>query len=222
MTAQGILGEVLPQSRRLCTASADLWLNGQAIDAGTAIILDSNLSQQSRESLHQLACALGPGGVYPGNTGGAWDNLLDNFPQTNPATPLYEVAWTQRRGMCFGPFDLTSDLRTADGNTPRKIRVRYDVHKGASESLTVYTAITQGPGIPQADTIVASGSAALTGTGRAGVTSTHQITPSGTARRRCAESPIEYGPYADLYVWIAWKSTNEDDAIYAVSVWEVR
>ena len=66
MTAQGILGEVLPVGKRLCT-SPDVWLDGQPIDAGTAMILDSNLSQQARESLHQLGCALGPGALLNQN-----------------------------------------------------------------------------------------------------------------------------------------------------------
>lgn len=220
MTAQGILGEVLPQERRLCTASTSVWLNGDSIDAGTAMILDSNLSQQARESLHHLGTAIGPGVVYS-NTG-SFADLLDQVTPTNPAAPLQEISWAQRTTVCFGPFDLTCDKRTDDGNVPRSIRVWIDVNKGASESLTCYAAVTQGPGIPTPEIIVGSTSFILSGSGRAGLQLEMSITPFAPSTRRSSQSPYETSPYADLTVWVAWRSTNVADAVYAVSAWEVR
>ena len=220
MTAQGILGEVLPEGRRLCTASTDVWLNGDSVDAGTAMILDSNLSQQSRESMHHLGDALGPGDVYANV--GSYANLLDRYAQVNAPSPLLEVSWAQRTSMCFGPFDLTGDLRTTDGNVLRKIRVSIDCNKGASNSLTCYVAATQGPGIPLPDTQIGSTSAVLAGTGRVQTQLTMAINPIRPSTRRCSQGPVEFGPYADLFVWVAWRSTDVSDAIYSVSVWEVR
>lgn len=222
MTAQGILGEVLPQSRRLCTASADLWLNGQPIDAGTAMILDSNLSQQARESLHQLACALGPGALVSQNQTNEFGNLLDQDTPTNASSQVEQVGWTQARSMCFGPLDITQDARTSEGVTSRRIFVAVDCDASTTTSLVLYAAVTQGPAIPTPSTTLGFRRFVVPTASRAVQEIGVGIQPVAPVIRRGAQSPTEPTAYLDAYVWLAWRATTDADYLYSVSVFEVR
>ena len=155
MTAQGILGEVLPQGRRLCTPSSAQWLDGDAVDAGTAMILDSNLSQQARESLHQLGVALGPGLLVDQTQTDEFAHLTDQDTPTNSPSFVRQVGWTQNRSMCFGPFDITQDARDTNGVTTRNVVVSVDCDANTTSSLVLYVAVTQGMAIPTDTTVLA-------------------------------------------------------------------
>lgn len=222
MTAQGILGEVLPEGRRLCTPSTALWIDGDAVDAGTAMILDSNLSQQARESLHQLGCALGPGLLVSQTQTSEYLYLLDQATPSNAASQVEQVGWTQARAMCFGPFDLTADTRLTDGVTSRQVIVSVDCDASTTTSLVLYAAVTQGPAIPTPTTVMGFRRSSVTTASR----TTQQIgvgvqAVAGVVRRG-QQSPSEPTSYTDAYVWLAWRATGESDYIYAVSVYEVR
>lgn len=222
MTAQGILGEVLPQDRRLCTASTSVWLNGDSIDAGTAMILDSNLSQQARESLHHLGCALGPGLLVSQTQTSEWRYLLDQASPTNPSSQVEQVGWTQARSMCFGPFDLTYDRRTTDGQTPRGVQVVVDCDASSTSSLTLIAALTQGPAIPTPTTVLGYSRLVVPTASRARQTLIVASVSAQQTVRRAQQSPSEPTSYLDAYVWLAWRATGDADYIYAIDCWEVR
>lgn len=221
MTAQGILGEVLPVGKRLC-ASSDVWLDGQPIDAGTAMILDSNLSQQARESLHQLGCALGPGVLLNQTQANEFAYLLDQENPTNAASQVRQVSWTQPRTMCFGPFDLTQDRRVTDGITSRRVVICADCDASTTTSLVLYGAVTQGPAIPTDTTCLGFARVPVTTASR----TTHEIAlsvqPVAGVVRRGQQNPSEMTTFTDAYVWLAWRATSDADYLYAVSVFEVR
>lgn len=222
MTAQGILGEVLPQGRRLCTASTNVWLNGDAIDAGTAMILDSNLSQQTRESLHQLGCALGPGVLLNQTQANEFAYLLDQETPSNAASQVRQVSWTQPRTMCFGPFDITQDTRLTDGITSRRVVVSVDCDASTTSSLVLYAAVTQGPAIPTDTTCLGFARTPVTTASRTTVDITVSVQPVAGVVRRGQQNPSEMTTFTDAYVWIAWRATSDADYLYAVSVYEVR
>ena len=222
MTAQGILGEVLPEGRRLCTASTDVWLNGDSIDAGTAMILDSNLSQQSRESLHHLGNALGPGLLVSQTQTSEFQYLLDQETPTNAASQLRQVGWTQARTMCFGPFDLVQDTRLTDGNTSRRVQVVVDCDASTTSSLVIYAAVTQGPAIPTDTTFLAFARVPVLTASRTRHTITLSVQPVAGVVRRGQQNPSEMTTYGDQYIWVAWRATSDADYIYAIDCWEVR
>jgi hypothetical protein len=222
MTAQGILGEVLPEGRRLCVASTDVWLNGDSIDAGTAMILDSNLSQQSRESLHHLGCALGPGLLVSESQTSEFLYILDQETPSNAASQVQQVGWTQNRSMCFGPFDLVQDTRLTDGNTSRRVTVVVDCDASTTSSLVLYAAVTQGPAIPTDTTFLAFARSPVVTASRARHTITLSVQPVAGIVRRGQQNPTEMTTYSDAYVWLAWRATSESDYIYAIDCWEVR
>lgn len=222
VTAQGILGEVLPQGRRLCTPSTALWIDGDAVDAGTAMILDSNLSQQARESLHQLGCALGPGILLNQNQANEFAYLLDQETPTNAASQVRQVSWTQPRTMCFGPFDITQDCRLTDGITSRRVVVSVDCDASTTTSLVLYAAVTQGPAIPTDSTCLGFARRPVTTASRTTVEITVSVQPVAGVVRRGQQNPSEMTTYTDAYVWLAWRATSDADYLYAVSLYEVR
>jgi hypothetical protein len=222
MTAQGILGEVLPQGRRLCVASTDVWLNGDSVDAGTAMILDSNLSQQARESLHHLGCALGPGLLVSESQTSEFQYLLDQETPSNAASQVRQVGWTQNRSACFGPFDLVQDTRLTDGNTSRRVQVVVDCDASTTSSLVLYAAVTQGPAIPTDTTFLAFARSPVVTASRARHTITLSVQPVAGIVRRAQQSPSEMTTYSDAYVWLAWRATSNSNYIYAIDCWEVR
>ena len=222
MTAQGILGEVLPQGRRLRVASTNVWLNGDSIDAGTAIILDSNLSQQARESLHHLGCALGPGLLVSQSQTSEFAYLLDQASPTNAASQVEQVGWTQARSMCFGPFDLTYDRRTTDGQTPRSVHVVVDCDASTTSSLVLYAALTQGPAIPTPTTVLGYSRLVVPTASRARQTLIVGSVAAQQTVRRAQQSPSEPTSYLDAYVWLAWRATSASNYIYAIDCWEAR
>ena len=222
MTAQGILGEVLPQGRRLCVASTDVWLNGDSVDAGTAMILDSNLSQQARESLHHLGCALGPGLLVSESQTSEFQYLLDQETPSNAASQVRQVGWTQNRSACFGPFDLVQDTRLTDGNTSRRVQVVVDCDASTTSSLVLYAAVTQGPAIPTDTTFLAFARSPVVTASRARHTITLSVQPVAGIVRRAQQSPSEMTTYSDAYVWLAWRATSNANYIYAIDCWEVR
>lgn len=221
MTAQGILGEVLPVGKRLCT-SPDVWTNGQPIDAGTAMILDSNLSQQARESLHHLGCALGPGLLISETQTSEFVHLLDQETPSNAASQVRQVGWTQARAMCFGPFDLTQDCRLTDGIVSRRVVVSVDCDAGTTSSLVLYAAVTQGPAIPTDTTCLGFARTPVTTASRTTVEITLSVQPVAGVVRRGQQNPSEMTTFTDAYVWLAWRATNTADYLYAVSIYEVR
>ena len=222
MTAQGILGEVLPEGRRLCTPSTDVWLDGDSVDAGTAMILDSNLSQQSRESLHHLGCALGPGLLVSQTQTSEWQYLLDQASPTNASSFVEQVGWTQARSMCFGPFDLTYDRRTTDGQTPRRVQVVVDCDPSTTSSLLLIAAVTQGPAIPTPTTVLGYSRLVVPSAARGRQTLIVESVSALPTVRRSSQNPSEPTSYVDAYVWLAWKATGDSDYIYAIDCWEVR
>jgi hypothetical protein len=222
VTAQGILGEVLPVGKRLCTPSTALWIDGDAIDAGTAMILDSNLSQQARESLHQLGCALGPGLLVSQSQVNEFAYLLDQETPTNAPSQVRQVSWSQARTMCFGPYDITPDRRTTDGTIARGVVVSVDCDASTTTSLVLYAAVTQGPAIPTDTTFLGFARVPVTTASR----TTVEISLGGQAVagivRRGQQNPSEMTTMTEAYVWLAWRATGESDYLYAVSVYEVR
>ena len=222
MTAQGILGEVLPQGRRLCVASTDVWLNGDPIDAGTAMILDSNLSQQARESLHHLGCALGPGLLVSESQTSEFRYLLDQETPSNAPSQVRQVGWTQARSACFGPFDLTQDARLTDGNSSRRVHVVVDCDANTTSSLVLYAAVTQGPAIPTDTTCLAFACIPVVTASRARHTMPLSVQPVAGIVRRGQQNPTEMTTYSDAYVWLAWRATSESNYIYAIDCWEIR
>lgn len=219
MTAQGVLGEVLNEGRRLHTSTGE-WVDGQAIDAGTAQIVDSNLSQLARESLHHLGSAFGPGQIGT-QIGNGYAALVDLSSVTNASSWPQAVAWVQSAGMCWGPFDLTQDRVTTDGNALRKVRIHADVYGGTGSSLTVYAAITQGSGVPRDENTVAV-NRAVAASGRGTVTMDLTPTRVPPSTRRSRVTPTESSAFLNLYVWLFFHGTDSNDAAYSASCWETR
>ena len=219
MTAQGILGEVLDIGYCLHTPTSGELAAGDALDAGTVQIVDSNFSHLARENLHHLVTAFGPG-VGINNDPAGFTSLLDSGAPTT-TTAVDSISWSPAVAQRFGPFDLTSDRIAAAGNMPRKIRVRVDRVGAVSTSLILYAAITPDDSIPTEPTVLAwSRSAVSSGRGRTEIT----LSPARHAMRsqRSRSSPAEVSVWSAIYLWVGWYATDAADAVISISAWELR
>ena len=218
MTAKGILGETLTVDRRLRTPTTGAMAAGDPIDAGSVMILDSNLSKLAQESFHHLASAIGPGTLFSSSALRGFGGLNDAAEPTATGG-VDAVSWSIVLSMMFGPFDLCIDRVTAAQNLPRKIKVFIDYSGGAANSLTVYAAAMAGPGRPSPGNSLLDFKRNILG---AGASTTELIlTPRPFAQSTVADRSIaSLAAYADVYLWVAWYATNAADAIYSINAWE--
>ena len=174
-----ILGQVLDYGARVRTpAYTDELRKGDAIDSGITMILDSNLSHLARESLHQLGTAIGKGGSLEAN---AFNGIEDLDEPTNPSSNVEDIAWTRVDSFCWGPFDLTIDRVTDDGNEPRKILFYVDASAGSTGTLTLFGAVTQGSGNPRVENLLGFATA---------TPSTARIVPPGLFSTRSKSASV--------------------------------
>jgi hypothetical protein len=122
--------------------------NGITLDAGTAIILDSNASWLCRESCRQITTHAGPGSitVFAGSSKLFTEGVsLLGPPRADSApTTIGEIPWDRRTAVRLGPFQLVADEENAEGAlVPRKVRFAVDVSKSGGVTLDLYVAITQ-------------------------------------------------------------------------------
>lgn len=215
----GILGEVLSYGARVRTpVYTDELRADDAIDAGIIQIIDSNLSHQARESLHQLGTAIGSDSILEQNP---FDGLEDVVEETSPASGVEEIPWTRVAAWCWGPFDLTQDRLEADGAQLRKVVIYLDADAASWSSLRLYAAVTQGVGTPRSESVLAFVSQSAT-SGRA--MNEIALSPSlvESVLKRSRPDGDEYAAQTDLYVWLGWKSSDGSDRVIAATVWESR
>jgi hypothetical protein len=122
--------------------------NGITLDAGAAIVLDSNTSWLCRESCRQITAKPGPGSitVFTDSSKLFTDNAsLLGPPRADSApTTVGEIPWDRRTAVRIGPIQLVSDEENDGGQlVPRKIRFSIDVSKSVGVTLDLYVAITR-------------------------------------------------------------------------------
>lgn len=122
------------------------------MDAGTAMILDNNLSHLSNESLRHWGSALGPGSnvsaaTVNGSTG--YDDIESYVTDAFGSSAAKVVAWDVRTSFCFGPFALIQDRPLARGGYgPRKVRVAARCAVTGAAVFRVAAALTATPTPP--------------------------------------------------------------------------
>lgn len=217
MTARGILGETLTVDRRLRTPTAGAMAAGDPIDAGSVMILDSNLSKLAQESFHHLASAIGPGTLFSSSVLRGFGGLNDAA-EPSATGGVDAVAWSIVLSMAFGPFDLCVDRVTAAQNLPRKVKVFIDFSGGGASTLTVYAALVVGSSRPSpGNTLDFKRNVLGAGAGTTELILTPKLFEQSTIPDRSIASRCAY---ADVRLWVAWYATNAADAIYSINAWE--
>lgn len=221
-----INGEVLTISRRLRHSASLLFLDGEPIDAGTAMHLDSNLSHQLGESVRHLGtCLLPASAAYQG---AGYNQLLDRAdPGAAAAVGPSNISWAHRVSRVLGPFDILADRDLGDSRRAlRNVRVKVRAHAATASSLTLYAALTVGVLPPGGDglqplvwarEVASSGLATTTlelAVDDAVAHGETQLCRGGTTPR--------YAPTAGIYVWVGWQSTDALDRLISLSAFETR
>lgn len=217
-----VLGERLTSTTRcLHTPTASEWEDGDAIDAGTAMILSHNLAHLQAESLRWLGGGPGPGACV--NNRGWTTRVLADTQDTADYVETGVIAWNQETSRILGPYALIADReRAGDRTTWREIKVVVDANAGSGSSLVLYVCATLAGHRPSRETrLVITSLTASNGRARnvLTVSLTADLAPGTFACRGGGGESVGV-VLVDLHV--GWSSTNAADAIVALSAFEVR
>ncbi len=241
MTILGLIGERLdeaatpPGQYRKVPPLADSWLaDGRPIDAGTAMIIDSNLSHLSYESLRHLVMMPGIGGMK--GAGNCWNNLADGAPPAPPAgttTALEaEISWDRRCARRYGAFPGIQDRAvTTGGAALRSIKFRVYALSGVvttgTGTLTMYVAVTRSSAPPDLGYLAFEKFNINVTTNTAFEKSL--VIPEGLtggmAAWRC-RADTSHGSVMvevpEFWCWVGALSTHANDVWTSTNVWEYR
>lgn len=208
--------------------------DGDPVDAGTAMILDSSIAWASRESCRHLAADLGPGtvGAYKQRGFDGYRDLTE--PDFSGIADLGgshagEIAWDRRTARQYGPFFAVVDEDYDDPPraAPRTIRVVARVNPGGANSLRMYAAVMTTAARPTRDAPVAFEVETLAASG--GQYWTKDLTfaaPAALVSVPCRPNGTGGGTTAanvfPFWVWVGWYASHDNDAVLSISVYERR
>jgi hypothetical protein len=235
MTAR--IGEYLKAGYIKHPAPSNWLANGESLDAGSMMIIDSNISWLQRESVRHLVTQVGPGlvenyeaseNVYTGIEG------ITAPPSGFTLVPHMEIPWTRATTRRYGPFPVICDEKDSTGEAiPRAIKV--SVGLTYTSTVTVYLALTLTPDraapyngdylVFNKPTVQASGSATT-----ATLTIANPVPRSRLQAwhsRRVTATPSQFRSMTNVlpvYLLVGVRSVGIATAcgIDSVSAWEVR
>jgi len=208
-----------------------------AMDAGSAMIFDSNASHLSSESLRHWGSALGPGSnvsaaTVTGSTG--YDDIAEITGSAIGGSAATFIGWDHRTSFRFGPYALIQDRPLARGGYgPRKVRVAVRCYVAGGAVFKVAAALTSTPAPPDQGVLVigvVAGTVSGIGNVPAG-TDTHTIdlecpdtVPANAAWR--AGRGGSQGPasieFAVAWLWVGWYLHSGTATLINVDCYETR
>jgi hypothetical protein len=142
------IGEYLKEGYIKHPAPSNWLANGESLDAGSMMIIDSNISWLQRESVRHLVTQVGPGlvtkyeaavNVYEGIEG------ITAPPSGLTFIDHERIPWTRETTRRYGPFPVICDEKDSTGEAiPRAIRVHLLMTYTTSDT-NVYLALTTTP-----------------------------------------------------------------------------
>lgn len=130
-------------------AAGSYWQNGCALDAGSAMVFDSNLNWLGEQSCRHLVANHGRSSTAPIVT-----NLVDTWvgvagydvPDPASVDTAHEISWQPTWTTCHGPLILLADriMDNGTGVTVRDLDIHYHykIETGLSSKLWLYAALT--------------------------------------------------------------------------------
>lgn len=221
-------------------AAASGWLpDGAPLDAGSAMIVHSNLSHLAERNVRLIGHAPGPGEITLATTFTApWIASPFETYEPDPTTHLHTIPWSRAGSLHFGPIALShTRLGTAPaGFYPRKIRVVVQ-HTKSSEVVStrdteqiIIAALTTGCDTPLHAQVLTSAFVRTDAPHAGSYVSVIELAldapvrPSESWRSRAsgtgAPATTNVTP---AWVWVGWYSdtVSSPDTIDSLSVFEV-
>lgn len=226
------------------------WI-GDAVfmDAGTAMMLSSNIAHLAEQSVRPIGWTLGPGALTQYQNG-TWTTTCVVGNRTYADTPFYDattiggawgdahtlVSWDHRTAHRFGPYAAIQDRALdAGGYGPRTVRVDVRCDAPASADLSLVAALTMGPEPPDQGSIaIASGAGtptavtAVPATGLQTVSMTlSAVDPVPEGQSWSCRSTGAHGKtlvtVAPLWLWVGWYRHGAGAAaVISINAYEVR
>lgn len=238
-------GATAPRYVTMPAASSAFWTDGRAIDAGTAHIIDNNLSHLASESVRHLAWNPLYGEItwssHNENSGWAGYEDADGYTAGTglaAVTRANAISWDWRTAVVDGPFYLIQDrLLTAGGYGPRSVHV-YVETDATGDGLALYAALTSSELPPDQNNIIAwdytqdgSGNLAYVATGYANnqlVLDAATPIPPNTrwiSRKRGSATSSSQVQVTQAWLWVGWRLfavTGDQSSLISMSAFEVR
>ncbi len=205
-------------------------VNGTTFDAGTAILVDSNVSRLTRQASRLLVSSIGPPGAAS-----AFQTSADMYAGTTLPLPNdqyyggnYPLPWDRRVAMRFGPFPMIQDQYdgTVGTNVARSVRFAVSLSGTITGSVTVSCAVTTSPSAAAlaAGQYVMRGSASGSATFvTATLTATQRIPSAETWPCRRNSATASNDVYVlPMWCWVGWACIGTSSTIYVngISIWE--
>lgn len=232
----GTLGEEIYTAGRYIkhpagSATNDLQ-DGRPLDAGSAQIIDNDLTVLARENVRHLVWDAGFGKPKSllSDSGRGYAGLDDI--QGAPDSTEYgsdnlwaAISWDPRTSRHYGPIFCVDDRSMADvGFGLRSIRVDVDCSSATGSSLTLFVALTNGFQYPNEGRLVFLST--TPGAGRSVKTFTLSMATilESRASRRCRPNgggATTYSQVLEVFLWVGWRATDANDAVLAISAFEI-
>lgn len=219
-------GSEVPQyiKHPLASSGNSWFLQADALDAGAAHIIDSNISHLDAVNVRHLVWDHTVGVIA--NTDG-WDAAYSDSPNSaGGATSLpWCIAWDYRTARCYPLPAMIADRDLPDGGLGlREIRVQLYVDLAAVNSIKFFAALTPTEAPPTAGAL-----ALATAFGTVESPTVHPS--SGLLRVEVvlrtetpAGQPMEmWGtvPVHQAFLWVGWQNTDAANEIHSISAFEV-
>jgi hypothetical protein len=221
--------------------ATSFWRNGQPLDAGSAMVIDQNISCLALKGTRNLFIDRGPGLLPDLSKNNAWSNSGAGFADTSPLaagtvpTGLGAIPWDIRDARQYGPFVLIADreLSTPAGYTVRDVNVSVTVKRNLAAALHVYAALMLGGRAPSD---APEAAIAWLDLGIGGASGQYDLLLSAVSliTTQSAGTPIRcrrtvasnFGNSSAIAIqaslWIGYLSTGAtDQAVYTISAHEV-
>lgn len=216
-------------------STATVWDDGTPVDAGTAIILASNASHLTLESMRHHVMEVSQRSMA--HTGGkdTWEGVQDSSGPSAadiaalPADEGYKgVSWMNFTQM-WGPLFVPLDRIAADGSLiARTLKCRFVFSNSGGAACYAHVALTthNSPSGIANGNVSAYSKGTITGVGTQSYTVTLEadihdaIRESIPARRGSTNGGSVQWPCIPLYVWLCVDSTVS--TLLSASVWESR
>lgn len=224
-------------------AASGFFADGRSLDAGSAMIVHSNLSHLAERNTRLIGHAIGPGDVTNATTFTTpWADAIDvswDPADTITANPYGAIPWTvPTTAMNFGPFAMAmTRLQTAPaGHVPRKVRVVVQAYKSnqATTYFRVFAVLMGGAATPLSSPAARLAQAASSvytdaSPGAKLIDLTLDCAApvprpeSWRSRPTSASAPAQTA-VAPGWVWVGWgaTTTGTPDRIESISVFEMR